>query len=322
MDSIGIQHDQQTVIVGPGVRIGNLFCELYKANAAYTFTAGICPNVALGGHVSAGGHGALSRTHGLASDNVISATVVLADGSIVTADEKENADLFFAIRGGGGNSYGIVVEMTLRIIHAPYHYVAKITYPKLEEADKVLDAWFEWLQGPLNDKQAALPDTNHTYNGHEVNLQLNVFKDQIILNLHYAPKEPSSVDMLRSIIGTSGMVDCTLTFTYSTEPTKVSTLAAHAFMNGGKVDISDEEAIHLLTVPQYHTDAEGKERTKMKSEYVEKPSTELFRVIRDGILQAGEALSKNFAMVQLEPYGGRIAEMPEPFNAFPHRKAL
>ena len=61
-----------------------------------------------------GGIGHLTRKHGLSIDNILGAEVVLADGSVVTADESTNEDLFWAIRGGGGN-FGVVTSLTLRL---------------------------------------------------------------------------------------------------------------------------------------------------------------------------------------------------------------
>jgi hypothetical protein len=61
-----------------------------------------------------GGHGPASRQYGLGADQVLSAQVVLADGSIVTASPCENRDIFFAIRGGGPGTYGVVTETTIK----------------------------------------------------------------------------------------------------------------------------------------------------------------------------------------------------------------
>ncbi|KAJ7598747.1 hypothetical protein C8J56DRAFT_1000265 [Mycena floridula] len=73
----------------------------------YTGVAGL----ALGG-----GYGALTGEHGLAVDNIVQATVVVADGLILTANEKENSDLFFGIRGGSSN-FGVCTELVLRLYH-------------------------------------------------------------------------------------------------------------------------------------------------------------------------------------------------------------
>lgn len=72
---------------------------------------------AMGGYVQGGGHSPLSSLYGMAADQVLNYEVVTADGRFVTANAKENSDLFWALRGGGGSTYGIVTSATIKAHH-------------------------------------------------------------------------------------------------------------------------------------------------------------------------------------------------------------
>jgi FAD/FMN-containing dehydrogenase len=68
----------------------------------------------MGGYIQGGGHSPLSSIHGMAADHVLSMEVVTADGRFVTADFNQNTDLFWALRGGGGSTFGVVTSVTVK----------------------------------------------------------------------------------------------------------------------------------------------------------------------------------------------------------------
>ncbi|KAF1925976.1 isoamyl alcohol oxidase [Didymella exigua CBS 183.55] len=76
---------------------------------------GECPTVGIaGGYTQGGGHSAISTSFGLAADNVLSWDVVTADGKLAVASKEQNADLYWALNGGGGSTYGVVVSITVK----------------------------------------------------------------------------------------------------------------------------------------------------------------------------------------------------------------
>lgn len=106
-----------SVTIGAGV-IGYEVLEAANAQGL-TVVSGECATVGLaGGFTQGGGHSALSTTFGLAADQTLSFDVVTANGDIVTASATENSDLYWALSGGGGGTYGVVVSMTVRAYSA------------------------------------------------------------------------------------------------------------------------------------------------------------------------------------------------------------
>ena len=98
----------------------------------------------IGGFTTGGGYGWTSSKHGLACDNLISAEVVLADGSVVTASEHENEDLFWGIRGGGGN-FGIVTEFEFQLHELGPIVLAGLALWPIERAPEVMRAWRDYV---------------------------------------------------------------------------------------------------------------------------------------------------------------------------------
>ncbi len=105
--------------------------------------AGIVSTTGIGGLTLGGGQGYLTRKYGLTIDNLLEADVVLADGSFVKASEEENEDLFWAIRGGGGN-FGVVTSFLFRA-HPVHTVYAGPTLWHMEQAEEVMRWYREFI---------------------------------------------------------------------------------------------------------------------------------------------------------------------------------
>ena len=104
--------------------------------------AGSSPDVGVVGYSLGGGTGWLGRKLGLAANSVTAIELVTADGRLVRADEHEHSDLFWALRGGGGN-FGVVTAMEFRLYDLPSIVGGAMIWPA-ERAREVLHAWREW----------------------------------------------------------------------------------------------------------------------------------------------------------------------------------
>ncbi len=138
---ISVDPRTRTVRVGGGC----LWREVDAATQPHGLAVpgGIISSTGVAGLTLGGGHGYLTRAHGLTIDNLLSAQVVLADGTQVTASADEHPDLFWAIRGGGGN-FGVVTEFVFRA-QAVDTIVGGPTFWALEDTGALLAAYREWL---------------------------------------------------------------------------------------------------------------------------------------------------------------------------------
>jgi hypothetical protein len=127
MKDIEVDPERRTVRAGAGVTIGELDEETQKHGMATPM--GVVSQTGIAGLTLNGGMGHLRRKYGLSSDNLVSADVVTADGRLLTASEDENADLFWAIRGGGGN-FGVITSFEYRLYPVgPEVMLAFVLYP-------------------------------------------------------------------------------------------------------------------------------------------------------------------------------------------------
>ncbi|GAA2861579.1 FAD-linked oxidase [Actinoplanes cyaneus] len=140
LNSVDIDPHRRVARVGPGA----VWADVNRAAARYGLAglAGRCSTVGVTGYTLGGGQSWLSRTFGFAADSVVSADVVTADGTAVTATARRHPDLFWALRGGGGN-FGVVTSLEFRLHPVAQVYSGMSLYP-LEHAFGVLAAYRQW----------------------------------------------------------------------------------------------------------------------------------------------------------------------------------
>ncbi|MDF3043076.1 MAG: linked oxidase domain protein, partial [Thermomicrobiales bacterium] len=141
MNGVRVDPVNRTARVEGGALLG----DLHHATQAFGLAtpSGIISTTGVGGITLGGGLGHLTRQFGLAIDNLLEADVVLADGRFVTASETEHPDLFWALRGGGGN-FGVVTSFLFQLHPLPNLYAGPMLWP-LERSAEVLKWYREFI---------------------------------------------------------------------------------------------------------------------------------------------------------------------------------
>ncbi|KAM3337196.1 berberine bridge enzyme-like 21 [Capsicum galapagoense] len=125
--AISIDVNDETAWVQAGATLGELYYNIWMKSEVLGFPAGVCPTVGIGGHVSGGGYGNMLRKFGLSVDNVLDARLVDVNGRIL--DRKSmGEDVFWAIKGGGGASFGVILAFKIQLVQVPQ----TVTYFKVE----------------------------------------------------------------------------------------------------------------------------------------------------------------------------------------------
>jgi len=195
MNGVTVDAGSRRVRVGPGATLGDLDGETQKSGLATP--VGINSTTGVAGLTLGGGLGWLTRKHGMTIDNLVSAEVVTAAGNRVRASESENADLFWALRGGGGN-FGVVTEFEFALHPVGPDVLSGLIVFPLAQAKAVLEKYRDFVKSMPEDlnvwgvlrKAPPLPFLPESVHGEDV----------VILAIFYAgdPEEGKSlVDPIR-----------------------------------------------------------------------------------------------------------------------------
>jgi FAD/FMN-containing dehydrogenase len=152
LKQIEVEPDAKIARAGGGVLWGE-FDQATQEHGLHT-PGGRVTTTGVGGFTTGGGYGWTSSKHGLTCDNLVSAEVVTADGSVLTASEDENEDLFWGIRGGGGN-FGVVTRFDFRLHELGPMVLAGLALWPLEQASDVLRGWRDYVDDAPDELSTA-----------------------------------------------------------------------------------------------------------------------------------------------------------------------
>ncbi|MBY0384670.1 BBE domain-containing protein, partial [bacterium] len=168
MNSIEINGDASSAVIGGGALLGNVYETV--AQKGVVVPAGTCPTVGITGHTTGGGYGLLTRPLGLACDSLLSAQLIDARGQLISANENENPDLFWALRGGGSGSFGVITSIQFKT-----HQIRNVTTfivrwrVGFSEASQIASLWQQWAPQAPNGITALL---NCTMSNNQIQLTL------------------------------------------------------------------------------------------------------------------------------------------------------
>lgn len=164
MHGVDVDVDSRRAHVGGGALLSHI--DQVTLPHGLVTTAGVVSHTGVGGFTLGGGFGRLNRKYGLAVDNLCSAELITADGQIRTVSDEQNQDLFWAIRGGGGN-FGVVTRFEFQLHPFDRNVLSgSIVWP-IDQARDVLEFYAEWSAG-LSDELYVGPTIATTPDGARV----------------------------------------------------------------------------------------------------------------------------------------------------------
>lgn len=292
LSGISIDTESKTAWIGAGALLGELYHAIAKKSPNLGFPAGTCPSVGAGGHFSGGGEGTLTRKYGLAADNIIDAKIVNAGGAILYR-KSMGEGLFWAIRGGGGASFGVILAYRIQLVCVPSIVTVFSVNRALEQnATKLVHLW------------------------QQIGYRLD--RDLII-----------RVFITQARSGGKLTVQAAFQALYLGTVAKLLPLMQESFPELGlrKEDCTElswiESALYFADLPSGSTVDDlvrstpyPKNYYKNKSDYVVEPISE---VALEGLWKRLFEEEAKGALLILSPSGGRMFEIPDTEIPYPHR---
>ena len=158
LDKIDVDVATRMGVIEAGALLGKVYAGLWKAGK-FGVPAGSCPTVGIAGHTLGGGFGFSSRKYGLMIDNVVEFEMVDANGDLLVVNQKENSDLFWALRGAGFGSFGVVTKFKFKLFDAS-NPVRIINLKYRNEFKHAFESFQRWTLSKPDSSVTAVMFTN------------------------------------------------------------------------------------------------------------------------------------------------------------------
>ncbi len=279
LTTITVDKAAGTVTVGAGADLFQIYAALAAQGLA--LQAGSCPTVGISGHILGGGHGLLARSHGLTCDSLRQVTLVDARAQALQADATQNADLFWACRGGGGGSFGIATQFVMNVFALASALVFGASWTLSQaHAARMFAAWQAWAPNAPSDITSIMK-IGPAGNG--------------LITMRCIGQSVGSLAELRSNLAN-------LTDLYPPSPAAPLAIHSLAFLDAVK---------HFAGTLDYES-----EFFKSKSDYVLTP---LGPAAIAAMMAVVAAVPAGGIALLCDAYGGKIADVAADATACPHR---